>query len=100
MEAMDSLPLLSRVKSWQFFCLGIAGWITLYSAALLSWGAASLTVGNAQGGCFATAMTLASVEARRHQKRKSTPADSLQWVSGLTTEDLNQTLARSLHQQK
>ena len=30
----ESLPLLSQVKSWQLFCLGITGWITLYSAAL------------------------------------------------------------------
>ena len=65
MDTNSSSPLLSRIKSWQLVWLGISGWVALYSAAIISWGASSFIVGNAQGGCFATAMALAGVEARR-----------------------------------
>jgi hypothetical protein len=100
MEAKFSAPLLSRIKSWQLVCLGISGWVTLYSVAIISWGASSFVVGNAQGGCFATAMTLAGLEARRFQKGSSIPMDSLQWVGGITTEQLNLTLAQNLKMQQ
>ena len=100
MEAKISAPLLGRIKSWQLFCLGITGWITLYSAAILSWGASAFTVGNAQGGCFATAMTLAGVEARRFRRGKANALNSLRWVDGITTEHLNLTLAQNLQMQK
>jgi hypothetical protein len=95
-----SAPLLSRIKSWQLVGLGISGWVTLYSAAIIFWGAGSFVVGNTQGGCFAVAMTLAGVEVRRFQKGSSIPMDPLQWVCGITTEQLNQTLAQTLTDQK
>ena len=100
MEANFSAPLLSRIKSWQLVCLGISGWVTLYSVAIISWGASSFVVGNAQGGCFASAMTLAGLEVRRYQKGSSIPIDPLQWVCGITTEQLNQTLAENLKRQE
>jgi hypothetical protein len=100
MEANFSAPLLSRIKSWQLVCLGVSGWVTLYSAAIISWGASSFVVGNAQGGCFATTMTLAGLEVRRYQKGSSIPMDPLQWAGGITTEQLNQTLAENLKRQE
>jgi hypothetical protein len=100
MEAKISAPLLNRIKSWQLVWLGISGWVTLYSVAIISWGASSFIVGNSQGGCFATAMTLAGVEVRRFQKGSSVPMDPLQWAGGITTQQLNQTLAQTLKQQK
>jgi hypothetical protein len=100
MEANISAPLLSRLKSWQLVLLGISGWVTLYSVAIIFWGASSFTVGNAQGGCFAGAMTLAGVEVRRFQKGGSTPVDPLQWVCNISTEQLNQTLAQNLQTQE
>ena len=91
-----SAPLLSRVKPWELVGLGLTGWCTLYSVAVLTWGASSLTIGNAQGGCFAATMTLAGYEARRY--RKSIPApipeDPLQWTGGVSTEHLTQTIAQ------
>jgi len=96
MAMNTSAPLLSRIKSWQLVGLGISGWVTLYSAAIIFWGASSFVVGNTQGGCFAVAMTLAGVEVRRFQRGNSIPLDPLQWVSGISTEQLNQTLAQSL----
>jgi hypothetical protein len=101
MEASVSpRPLLSRVKSWQLVGLGISGWVTLYSVAILSWGASSNLIGNAQGGCFATTMTLAGLEANRCKRRDSTPADPLQWVEGISTEQLNHHLTWVMQQQK
>jgi len=94
MESSLSAPLLSRIKSWQLFWLGISGWVTLYSAAILSWGASSFVVGNAQGGSFAAVMTLAGCEVKRFKRGRST--DQLQWASGITTEQLNQTLTQAL----
>lgn len=93
-------PLLSQIKSWQLVGLGISGWVTLYSVAMITWGSASTLVGNAQGGCFAITMTLAGVEARRFKKRSSAiPEDPLQWVSDFTTEQVNQTIARVVEKQ-
>lgn len=81
-----SSPLLARVKSWQLVGLGLTGWCTLYSVALLSWGASSAVVGNVQGGCFAATMTLASFEVKRYRKSAPGPADPF---AGLTAQHLN-----------
>jgi hypothetical protein len=93
MEASISAPLLKRVKSWQLFCLGISGWVTLYSVAIISWGASSFVVGNAQGGSFAAVMTLAGSEVRRRQKGSS---DLLKWAGGISNEQLNLALTKTL----
>ena len=74
--------------------------LPLYSAAIIFWGASSFIVGNTQGGCFATAMTLAGIEVRRFQKGSSIPMDPLQWAYGISTEQLNQTLAQTLQKQE
>lgn len=95
----SSAPLLSRIKSWQLVGLGISGWIALYSVAILTWGAGSNLIGNTQGGCFAITMTLAGLEARRLKKKDSSPADSLQWISGITTEEVNQTIVQFVKRQ-
>lgn len=100
MAVKISTPLLGRVKSWQLVALGIAGWCTLYSVALLAWGNSSNLIGNTQGGCFAATMTLASLEARRHKKRGSQPADLLQWAGAISTGQLNQILARTMGKQE
>lgn len=99
-SAPGPAPLLSRIKSWQFIGLGISGWCTLYSVAILSWGASSTIVGNSQGGCFAITMTLAGVEARRYQKGKSIPVDPLQWASMISTEHLNQVIAQVMQKRE
>jgi hypothetical protein len=91
MEASISTPILSRVKSWQLVGLGISGWVTLYSAAIISWGASSFVVGNAQGGSFAAVMTLAGRETRRLRR-----GSSMDWVTGITAEQLNQTLTQAM----
>jgi len=96
MDTCVSAPLLSRVKSWQLLGLGLSGWCALYSAALISWGGSSFRVGNTQGGCFAAAMALASIEVRRYKKTPAAPPDPFQWASGITTEVLNLTLANSM----
>jgi len=96
MDATVSAPLLSRVKSWQLVGLGISGWCTLYSAAILTANASSIMIGNAQGGCFAITMTLAGIEARRYKKTPAAPADALEWAGGVSTEHLNQTIARAM----
>ncbi len=100
MAVKFSAPLLGRVKSWQLIAFGITGWCTLYSVALLAWGASSNLVGNTQGGCFAATMTLASMEANRNKKRGSQPPDPLQWVGGVSTEQLNQILARTMEKRE
>ena len=94
MDASISAPLLSRLKSWQLVGLGISGWCTLYSVAILTWGASSALVGNTQGGCFAAAMTLAGVETRRYRKNGAAPENPLQWTEGIPTVHLNHTLAQ------
>ena len=94
MDATVSAPLLSRVKSWQLVGLGITGWCTLYSAAILTANASTIMIGNAQGGCFAVTMTLAGIEARRYKKTPAAPADALDWAGGVSTEHLNQTIAQ------
>jgi hypothetical protein len=99
MEARISAPLLSRVKSWQLVGLGISGWVTLYSAAVLTWGTSSTVIGNAQGGCFAVTMTLAGLEASRFKNRKLISTDPLQWASAITTEQLNQTITQVVQEQ-
>jgi len=100
MEVKVCAPLLSRVKSWQLVALGISGWCTLYSVAILAWGTSSNLIGNMQGGCFAATMTLASVEANRHKKRRPAPIDPLQWVSSVSTGELNQILARTMEKRE
>ncbi|HEV2695643.1 MAG TPA: hypothetical protein VG347_22315 [Verrucomicrobiae bacterium] len=93
MHAAISAPLLTRVKSWQLVGLGLTGWCTLYSIALLSWGSSSLVVGNAQGGCFAASMALAGVEVKRYKKTAvNVMADPF---SGVTAVQLNQMVARA-----
>jgi len=91
MKSSIASPLLRRVKSWQLVCLGISGWVTIYSVAIIYWGASSFVVGNAQGGSFAAVMALSGVEARRRQKGSVNP---LQWAEGITTEQLNVALTR------
>ena len=92
-QATTSALFLSRIKSWQLIGLGVTGWVTLYSIALINWSASSGTIGNAQGGCFAATMTLASLEARRLNKNKSQPRqNSLLWADYIPTFELNQTL--------
>jgi hypothetical protein len=98
MDASISAPLLSRIKSWQLVGLGLSGWCTLYSVAILTWGASSAVIGNAQGGCFAATMTLAGLETRRYRK-VSTP-DFLSWTSGVPTEHLNQTIASAMRKRE
>ena len=103
METYASAPLLSRIKSWQLIGLGISGWFTLYSAALITWsawGARSVAIGNAQGGCFAATMALASVEARRYRKTAPSPEDPLQWGSGISTEHLNLAIEQTMLQRE
>jgi hypothetical protein len=95
-----SAPLLSRVKSWQLVGLGISGWCTLYSVALITCGASSFRIGNAQGGFFAATMALASFEARRYKKEAPIPVDPFQWISGISTENLNQTIAHTMQQRQ
>ncbi|MEJ0091071.1 MAG: hypothetical protein WDM80_15175 [Limisphaerales bacterium] len=94
MKASICGPLLKRIKSWQLVCLGISGWVTIYSVAIIYWGASSFVVGNAQGGSFAAVMTLSGLEARRRQKNGS--VNPLQWADGITTEQLNVALIRTL----
>jgi hypothetical protein len=105
MEGHLSAPLLSRVKSWQLVGLGIAGWLTFYSMALITWSGAwsgcSNLVGNTRGGCFAITMTLAGLEAKRYRRGgvtmgASASADPLDWVNGISTQQLNLTLARAI----
>ena len=100
MDTNISAPLLSRVKSWQLIGLGISGWCTLYSVAIITWGTSSNLIGNAQGGTFAATMTLASFEAKRHKKGGSTISNSLQWINGIPTEHLNQTIAQAMRKQE
>lgn len=103
MENCIAAPLLSRVKSWQLIGLGISGWCTLYSVAIITWsawGARSITIGHAQGACFALAMALASFEVKRYKKPAPIPEDPLRWVSGVSTEHLNQTLAQAMQQRE
>jgi hypothetical protein len=103
MEVHPSAPLLSRVKSWQLVGLGIAGWLTFYSMALITWSGAwsgcSNLVGNARGGCFAITMTLAGLETKRYRRGGATlgisgAVDPLEWVNGISTQQLNMTLAK------
>jgi len=100
MDVTRSAPFLSRVKSWQLVGLGVTGWCTLYSVAILTWGNSSTLVGNAQGGCFAATMTLASFESRRYRKGGVAPSGPLEWVSGISTEHLNQNLAQIMQQRE
>jgi hypothetical protein len=89
-------PFLSRVKSWQLVGLGLTGWCTLYSAAIISWNNCSVTIGNAEGGCFATAMTLAGIEARRHRKGVAIPLNPF---TGVTAYQVNQAVLRLAREQ-
>lgn len=100
MTTTISAPLLSRVKSWQLVGLGLSGWCTLYSIALLTWGTSSALIGHAQGGCFAATMTLAGFEARRFRKGSGTFTATANWINGLPTEQLNQTLEQIMQRQE
>ena len=100
MDKCVSAPLLSRIKAWQLIGLGISGWLALYSIALISWGASSTLIGNAQGGCFAATMALASFETKRHRKCVASPTDALQWANGIPTEHLNQTITLVLQKRE
>jgi hypothetical protein len=93
-----SPPLLKRIKSWQLICLGLSGWLALYSAAMINWAHWSNWVGNAQGGCFATVMALAGVEVKRF-KRSDDSQDRLDWINGLTTAQINFNLTRLMQKQ-
>jgi hypothetical protein len=97
METSISAPLLRQIKSWQLICLGISGWVTLYSVAIIYWGASSFVVGNTQGGSFAAVMTLAGLDSKRRQKSSM---DLLQWAGGITTEELNLALTKTLQENK
>lgn len=93
MQATISAPLLHRVKSWQLIGLGLTGWATLYSIALINWAACGTIIGNTQGSCFAATMALASLEARRLKKNKrECEHDALHWADTIPTFQLNQTL--------
>ena len=93
MRARISAPLLLRVKSWQLLGLGVTGWVTLYSIAIINWAASGAMVGNTQGGCFAATMTLASLEARRLNKNKSQHENhALHWADNISIFQLNQTI--------
>jgi hypothetical protein len=95
MLATISAPLLYRVKSWQLIGLGVTGWVTLYSIAVINWSTCSAIVGNAQGGCFATTMVLAGLEARRLKKNKDeSEHNALHWADSIPTFQLNQILER------
>jgi hypothetical protein len=96
MDVPSAAPLLARVKSWQLVGLGLTGWCTLYSVAVLTWGASSTMIGNTQGGCFAATMTLAGCEARRYKKATTVVVDPF---SGVTTERLNRAIASAAQQQ-
>jgi len=67
---------------------------------MITWGAASFRIGHAQGACFAAAMVLAGIEARRYKKPLPTPVDPLQWASAMSTEDLNQAVAQAVLQRE
>jgi hypothetical protein len=90
-----SAPILSRVKSWQFIGLGLSGWCTLYSIALV---AGSAMIGQIQGGCFAATMTLAGVEARRFRSETFTATGNSLGV--MHTDELNRTLAAAMQRQE
>jgi hypothetical protein len=98
MSKSASSSFLGRVKAWQLIGLGLSGWCTLYSIALLTWGARSGLIGNAQGGCFAATMALAGLEARRYRKNvvNPAPADFLHWVNTVSTEQLHQAITNFL----
>jgi hypothetical protein len=100
MKKRIAASFLNRIKSWQLIGLGISGWVTLYSVAILSCDAGSFVVGNAQGGCFAVTMTLASLEARRLKQDSAAPVDPLQLIHGVTTQQLNQTIALFMQRQE
>ncbi len=95
MKASISGSLLRQIKSWQLVCFGISGWVTIYSVAIIYWGASSFVVGNTQGGSFAAVMSLSALEARRRQKGSVNP---LEWANGITTEQLNVALIRTLQE--
>lgn len=100
MDTRKAAPLLSRVRSWHLIGLGISGWVTLYSVAVISWGASSFAVGNAQGGCFALTMTLAGMESRRFKPAGAAALDPLHWIKGASTEQLNQSIAHLMRRQE
>ena len=88
------------MKSWQLVCLGISGWVALYSAAMINWSNWCTMVGNAQGGCFASVMALAGVEARRLNRSGSKAVNPYDWCNGLTTAQINFNLAQVIHRQE
>ena len=101
MVARISSPILTRLKSWQLVCLGVSGWLTLYSAAMINWSSCRFLVGNFQGGCFAMVMTLAGVEVQRFKRSSEKSANnSTSWMDGLTTAQINFNLAQIIQQQE
>lgn len=98
MSKLASFSFLGRVKAWQLVGLGLSGWCTLYSVALLTWGARSGLIGNAQGGCFAATMALAGLETRRHRKTSaaSPTEDALEWTGAVSTDQLHQVITNFL----
>lgn len=100
MVARITPTILKRIKSWQFVCLGISGWLALYSAAMIHWPSWRVVVGNAQGGCFATVMTLAGVEVRRLKRSSRKAEDHLNWIGSLTTGQINSALAQAIQRQE
>jgi hypothetical protein len=97
METSISAPLLNRIKSWELVGLGMSGWVTLYSVAIIYWGSSSFVVGNTQGGSFAAVMSLAGVEVKRRQKGSM---DLRQWAACITTEELHVALTKTLQEKE
>jgi hypothetical protein len=98
MSVRSSAPLLSRVKSWQLISLGFSGWILIYGTSIVCRGVTSPASGHLQGGCFAAAMALAGVEARRYRKPKAKPADPFAWTSTVSNDQINQAVMQIAHE--
>jgi hypothetical protein len=67
---------------------------------VITGGASSFRIGHAQGACFAAAMILAGVEARRYKKPLAAAVNPLQWASAISTEHLNQAVAQAVLQRE
>lgn len=100
MVKCSAAPLLKRIKTWQLVCLGVSGWLTLYSAAMINWSGWRLMVGNTQGGCFATIMTLAGVEVRRFKRYSLKEVRRQDWINTLTTAQINANLGQIIQRQE
>jgi cation transport ATPase len=67
---------------------------------MINWSSWRVVVGNAQGGCFASVMTLAGVEVRRLKRSNREAAEHLNWIGSLTTGQINSTLAQAIQRQE